>query len=833
MTDVQDNENLIDTSSEASIIRQAKQLIHAKSTSNLLMQQTLNKKAAESNHSIDHLIREQKKVDQLIAALNELDRCKKRISQLEEENRRLAIKLQTKNEKKGTPGSGQKTKKKAEMEDYDSDDSDTEDDPHQLIEELENRKSDWQAYLKSFAEGGSEDDYDDDNSDDQDNPERTASRERKEMKSEEDNIESKMDSYATPAKSTAEGNQSNSTPRLMNPLMKVVGSGEKKMTPVTLNNNQDKDQSTGLPAALQRALSMRQQEDATEEENKPAIPGDDESLDMADIYRKNKSDSLDMADELAVDKLYLDTASSDLVEDQTIKRFKSHRKMSEVFEEISPLRANSMKSLTIADKVEIIGQDSSRDVDDDDDDSELSENDANLHNSSSYSIAMPPPQRSASLILSPTATDDIVENYIWENPDAAVFELVENNQQAELIHLLRSFPRVVRCVNAEGLTALHVACSKGFKNIIETLISFNFPLDAADLSGRSPLHHCHDAEIVDLLCSEGADPNIIDMSGLTPLIVFILEENLSCMKIILKYGADPNIAEPVHHRNALHHACLAANYEMCNLILFESVINVVVDHGDLEGNSPLLLACNNDKEISEPWKMIMLLLDKGSSVTISNERGATPLHYICANRMLSRLSRAEPIIELLLELGSDPNAQDCDGCTPIVITVAYREWNLCKILLEAGGDLNIPCNMNSVFLQIGVSNSVSAKEVIDLKAQEIMNKSDCTASDLLPKNPRYMLFKFIKVLQTRIPGDSRDRCMNCGNHFTSSSSFFSSFISSGKHHCRHCHRVVCQDCSPNELPRIRFPGFVQKAYPENNLRVCIVCYTVIIDRGNG
>ncbi len=217
---------------------------------------------------------------------------------------------------------------------------------------------------------------------------------------------------------------------------------------------------------------------------------------------------------------------------------------------------------------------------------------------------------------------------------------------------------------------------------------------------------------------------------------------------------------------------------------------------------------------------------------LSNERGISPLHLICANRSLSQQSLAEPIVELLLGLQADPNAQDVDGCTPLIVACAYREWGLCKLLLEAGGDLNVPCTMNSIFLQ-GDARISFSKEKTDIKTVALMEKSDCTASDLMPKAPRFKLFDAICVPQTRIPGETRDRCMNCAATFGGDSSFGSMFrISSGKHHCRHCLRVVCQDCSPNELPRSRMPQFVQNNNTETSMRVCLVCYAVLKERAD-
>jgi hypothetical protein len=57
-------------------------------------------------------------------------------------------------------------------------------------------------------------------------------------------------------------------------------------------------------------------------------------------------------------------------------------------------------------------------------------------------------------------------------------------------------------------------------------------------------------------------------------------------------------------------------------------------------------------------------------------------------------------------------------------------------------------------------------------------------------------------------------------------------LGSGKHHCRHCGRLVCQDCSPQSLNRIDMPSFCTTGSSETNMRVCRVCYTILNDRKN-
>ena len=60
---------------------------------------------------------------------------------------------------------------------------------------------------------------------------------------------------------------------------------------------------------------------------------------------------------------------------------------------------------------------------------------------------------------------------------------------------------------------------------------------------------------------------------------------------------------------------------------------------------------------------------------------------------------------------------------------------------------------------------------------------------------------------------------------------FSLALKSGKHHCRLCGRVICGECSPHMLHRNKMPTFVfdnEEYADENYLRVCLICYNVIV-----
>lgn len=401
-------------------------------------------------------------------------------------------------------------------------------------------------------------------------------------------------------------------------------------------------------------------------------------------------------------------------------------------------------------------------------------------------------------------------------------DATEGNDREKVAELLQMLPNLSKTVDSLGRTALHVACKIGNLGVAETILQHTANINAQDSSGKTSLHFCTTVDFVYLLCDAGANPNIRDDQGNTPLHIAAMTGDVACARVLLRCNADPTVCDSSRHRNVLHVAVSVGNTEFVLMLLEESRFPINIDAPDIDGNSAMHLAASCTSPFGQQQRMMLLLLEKGASPLATNLRAVSALHFVCANRYLCTASLAEPLVEILLELDADPNAMDIEGCTPLLISVAHREWSICKLLLQAGGDLNIPCPMNSLMLQQGTAYSSNA--------ENFLVKSECTASDLMPRKARSQLFPCICVPQTHIPPESRDHCMNCGAMFRDlRTRSLLSFLSSGKHHCRMCNRVICQDCSPHFLPLKAMPKFIRDSgTTEDNFRLCRVCFSCLI-----
>lgn len=109
----------------------------------------------------------------------------------------------------------------------------------------------------------------------------------------------------------------------------------------------------------------------------------------------------------------------------------------------------------------------------------------------------------------------------------------------------RQYPRYI-----DGATPLHLAVWEGYGDIGEILIAHGADPNAPDSFGDTPLHYAairHFPELCIFLIKAGADPNRKGQGGLTALGHAVCgandKESLEAVSVLLAMGADPNIAD--------------------------------------------------------------------------------------------------------------------------------------------------------------------------------------------------------------------------------------------------------------------------------------------------
>lgn len=126
--------------------------------------------------------------------------------------------------------------------------------------------------------------------------------------------------------------------------------------------------------------------------------------------------------------------------------------------------------------------------------------------------------------------------------------------------------------NEKGLTAIHIAASKGYCQLLKLMIKLGFDKNATTEDGRTPLHFAVEKMHVDAtnyLLSLPVDVNVSDNSGSTPLHLAV-EHNTSAgleiTRALLDAQADPNFPDKTS-KTPLHLAVLANAYSQVRLLV--------------------------------------------------------------------------------------------------------------------------------------------------------------------------------------------------------------------------------------------------------------------------
>ncbi|XP_013141938.1 PREDICTED: serine/threonine-protein phosphatase 6 regulatory ankyrin repeat subunit A [Papilio polytes] len=300
---------------------------------------------------------------------------------------------------------------------------------------------------------------------------------------------------------------------------------------------------------------------------------------------------------------------------------------------------------------------------------------------------------------------------------------------------------------AERHTPLHLCCTWGLSDVIQTLLEHGANINSKDAEGKTPLHIAIEnqhAGIISLLLSQpGIDLSARDNKGVSPFAAALTARNNKAAQAILE--KNPSAAEQVDKkgRNFLHVAIQACDVESVMFLL-----SVEVD-------------VNSDIDAAA-----------------TNLKGRNPLHELC----WCKKDNAATICEIFLEFMPDYpiNKTDLQGNTPLLLAYMNGQAAMCRVLVRAGACL-----------------AQENKDGLSIFNYQVATKQ--------------LLHRLLDALPSEAPWAESDLCQECGTKFT---------LTMRKHHCRHCGRMLCNKCSNQDVPILKF-GL------NKSQRVCEICFNVL------
>lgn len=175
-----------------------------------------------------------------------------------------------------------------------------------------------------------------------------------------------------------------------------------------------------------------------------------------------------------------------------------------------------------------------------------------------------------------------------------------------------------------GKTALHFACENQLPELVEVLCLFGADTNLADVDGNTPVHLTLNREggrdtvkrdILEHLVTYRAGCAWANTEGLTPVLLSCQNGYIRCLQYLVQLQQDPAIpasdatAVNAKTQNGVHLACLHGHAQVAQLMLqlFPQFLNAI----DFEGNTPLH-CCAHVGNLE--CALVLLKLDANTSI---------------------------------------------------------------------------------------------------------------------------------------------------------------------------------------------------------------------------
>ncbi len=252
-----------------------------------------------------------------------------------------------------------------------------------------------------------------------------------------------------------------------------------------------------------------------------------------------------------------------------------------------------------------------------------------------------------------------------------------------------------------GQTALMWASARRHPKMMQLLIDHGAEVDARSIHRDYQRH----------VTAEGR-PKSLDSGGFTPLLYAARENCRACVEVLLANGADINLPDP-DGVSPLHLAIMNVNWDLARQLI---EAGADVNQWDIFGAAPLFTTVGLHTRLdggrasidplneTQGIEILRMLLERGANPNMqlffrpanvrgsTNTRGSTPLIRAANNADTE-------VIRLLLEHGADPTIYMADRQTPIHAVLAGRAperaaLELIRLFHEAGTDVNVIALVN-------------------------------------------------------------------------------------------------------------------------------------------
>ncbi|MDR0740325.1 MAG: ankyrin repeat domain-containing protein [Puniceicoccales bacterium] len=246
---------------------------------------------------------------------------------------------------------------------------------------------------------------------------------------------------------------------------------------------------------------------------------------------------------------------------------------------------------------------------------------------------------------------------------------------------------------------IHVKAAKGNIADVQRLLGEGVDPNKKDINGNTPLHFAGTPDVIDLLCSQRANPNATNKSGDAPLHTKVralletkiqykkekMQSLLSCIKQLLQKGANKN-----KRNHAGYSPESTVEQALLTGVFYDGSIrrNISRDAREAYTEAQRLFSQFQAKSLhdvvadDDMEEVLRLLDEEGANPNGIHDRfGCAPLHIVQTPEM----------VEVLCGKGANINGLDQWGNTPLLCALSFGSPNLKLIekLLKKGARIDI------------------------------------------------------------------------------------------------------------------------------------------------
>lgn len=149
----------------------------------------------------------------------------------------------------------------------------------------------------------------------------------------------------------------------------------------------------------------------------------------------------------------------------------------------------------------------------------------------------------------------------------SIFDIARTGTVTEVKELMKQNPDIINQTNDQGFSPLILACYRGnvevAKFLMDNVKDINY--GSAQGSALTASVFKSNKELTQKLLANGANANLADSNGVTPLIYAVQLQDKDLVKILLEYKANKDLADK-QGKTAFEYAIFSKNHEIINLL---------------------------------------------------------------------------------------------------------------------------------------------------------------------------------------------------------------------------------------------------------------------------